>query len=88
MTAGEVLDGKGRRPARIEGSVALASKFPDLPGEQVLTYHPEGLLWVWADREAEDSPADQARYRRPFYRASQRLTASGSNLCVLGGFQE
>lgn len=82
---GEVLDGAGRVLGSLGGPIALASKISSHPGEQVLTYQEEGTVRIWADREAEDSPAALARYRHPFYRANQRLSSSGSNLAVLGG---
>jgi len=63
----------------------MASKFLDLPGEQLLAYAPDGTLRIWADRNAEDSPAALARYAHPFYRTNQRLTAVGYNLINLAG---
>jgi hypothetical protein len=82
---GEVIDGEGRPLGAVGGRVALASKFLDLPGEQLLQFDPDGTVRVWADRNAEDSPAALARYAHPFYRDNQRLSASGSNGVVLGG---
>ena len=67
------------------GIVAMLSKLMDHPGEQILAYYPDGALRVWADRHAIDSPAAQARYRHPFYRANRRLFGVGHNLTVLGG---
>ena len=64
----------------------MASKIcSDQPGEQLLSYQPDGTLCLWADRNAEDADAALARYAHPFYARSSRLTASGSNLGVLGG---
>ncbi len=40
---------------------------------------------IWADANAADTGTALARYAHPFYRTNQRLTASGSNLNVLGG---
>ena len=65
--------------------MALASKFMDRPGEQLLSYHADGHLRMWADTNAVDSPAALKRYRHPFYAANQRLTATGANLQNLGG---
>jgi hypothetical protein len=63
----------------------MASHFLDRPGEQVLAYYPDGTLRIWSDRHAADSPAAQSRYAHPFYRANQRLTATGYNLINLAG---
>jgi len=82
---GEVLDGTGRVLGSVGGPIAAASKLIDHPGEQVLVYHEDGTVQLWADRNAEDSPAALARYANPFYRANARLGSSGSNVGVLGG---
>jgi hypothetical protein len=82
---GSVLDATGRPIGNIGGHVALASHFLDRPGEQVLAYYPDGTLRIWSDRHARDSEAAQARYSNPFYRANQRLTATGYNLINLAG---
>jgi len=82
---GEVLDRRGAVVATLGGGIAMASKFLDHPGEQVLSYHADGTLRVWADRNARDAPAALARYGHPFYEANQRLTCTGANLGVLGG---
>jgi len=82
---GEVLDRHGRVCGSVGGPVAMASKFLDHPGEQVLTYHPDGCVRIWADRDARDTDEALARYRNPFYEANQRLTGVGYNLVNLGG---
>jgi hypothetical protein len=82
---GAVLDRGGKVVGQLGGHIALASKFLDRPGEQVLCYYPDGTLRIWADRNAQDSEAARARYAHPFYRANQRLTATGSNGINLGG---
>lgn len=82
---GEVLDRRGNIIANVGAPVALASHFLDRPGEQLLTYHPEGILRVWADRNAVDSPAALQRYAYPFYRAAERLGGVGYHWAVLGG---
>lgn len=82
---GDVLNGQGQVIGSVGGAICLASKFLDHPGEQLLSYHEDGLLHIWADRNAEDSPAALARYAHPFYRTNQRLTLSGANLANLGG---
>ena len=82
---GKVLDRTGQVVGQIRGTAAMGSKFLDRPGEQVLTYDADGVVRVWADRNAADSPAAGRRYRHPFYQANQRLTACGYNLVNLGG---
>ena len=82
---GEVLDRQGRTWGTVRGTVAMASKFLDRPGEQVLAFERDGTLRAWADGNARDGEDAMARYAHPFYKANQRLTSSGSNLCALGG---
>jgi hypothetical protein len=67
----ELIDRDGRTLGQIEGKVVLAKKLCDLPGEQLLSYRPDGVVQVWCDRNAVDSPAAKARYANPFYRPSQ-----------------
>jgi len=82
---GEVMDGQGRTIGKLGAAVAMACKFLDLPGEQMLAYHADGTIRVWGDRNAADCPAALERYAHPFYRANQRVFAVGYNLNVLGG---
>jgi hypothetical protein len=82
---GEVIDRRGQVLGSVGGAVALASKFLDRPGEQILSYHPDGTVRVWGDANAGDSPEALARYAHPFYDANQRLSSSGWNTWVLGG---
>jgi len=77
---GEVLGDFGRNVRGV-----LACKLLARPGEQILSYNPEGQVYVWYDANAQDTPAAQARYNHPLYRANRRLGATGSNRCVLGG---
>ncbi|WP_236977181.1 hypothetical protein [Membranihabitans maritimus] len=65
--------------------VAMASKFMDLPGEQILCYYPNGDVKIWADKKAFDTPVARKRYRNPYYHSCQKLTAVGYNLSNLGG---
>lgn len=82
---GEVLDRHGRRVGSVGGPIALASKLLEYPGEQVLSYHPDGMVRIWGDRNASDTPEALARYAHPFYRANADLGSTGSNLGVLAG---
>jgi len=65
--------------------IAMASKFLDLPGEQILCYYPDGTIRIWRDMNAVDSDRARDRYRNPYYRHCQRLTGTGYNLVNLGG---
>jgi hypothetical protein len=67
------------------GYLAMASRFMDLPGEQLLCYYPDGTVKIWADKHASDSPRARYRYEHPFYRINMTLSATGYNLVVLGG---
>jgi hypothetical protein len=70
----------------VGGLTAMASKFIDHPGEQILSYsHETGKVMVWADRNAKDNALANERYNHPFYRINRRLTACGYNLFNLGG---
>jgi hypothetical protein len=80
-----VLSADGEVVGNAGGLSAMASQFMDLPGEQILSFSPDGIVRIWADRNAHDSPAALRRYAHPFYQANQRLTSSGYNLFNLGG---
>lgn len=82
---GEVLDRTGRVIGNIGGSVAMVSKVMDRPGEQILCYYPDGTSRIWADKNAKDSETAKWRCEHPFYKANQRLTATGYNIVNLGG---
>jgi hypothetical protein len=82
---GEVLDRRGRSLCSVGGAVAMASKFLDHPGEQLLSYHQDGTVRLWVDRRAADTPPALARYAHPFYATNQRLTGVGYNLINLCG---
>ena len=82
---GRVIDWDGKTIATVSGTVAMASKFLDHPGEQLLVFHTDGTLEVWADLNAQDGDPARERYADPLYRANQRLTGVGSNLTNLGG---
>ena len=82
---GDLLDAKGVSYGKLGGTVALAAKFLDRPGEQVLCYYPDGKLRAWADANARDSDAALKRYAHPYYRANRRLAAVGYNVTTLGG---
>ena len=55
------------------------------PGEQILCYYPDGTIRIWADKNARDGEIAKWRYGHPFYKANQRLTATGYNMVNLGG---
>jgi hypothetical protein len=82
---GEVLDGRGRVLGSLGAPVAMACKFLDRPGEQLLAYYPDGAVRIWGDPNAVDTPQALARYAHPFYQSCPRLFGVGYNLTVLGG---
>lgn len=67
------------------GSIAHASHFLDVPGEQIITYKEDGTIQVWIDKNAVDSEAAKKRYAHSFYKRNQKLTANGVNIKNLGG---
>ena len=82
---GTVVDEQGRALGAFKGLAAMASKFVEHPGEQLLTFDRGGTVCTWANRSARDTPAGRERWAHPFYRANRRLFAVGYNLNVLGG---
>jgi hypothetical protein len=78
--SGETIGDLGKK-----AYIAMASKFMKLPGEQILTYHPDGTVKIWADKNANASDVARERYNNPYYKAAQSLTATGYNLVNLGG---
>lgn len=80
-----VVDRKGEEVAVVEGSIAIGSKFLDRPGEQLLTWTPDGRIHVYADRNARDNPTVKRRCQSHAYRLNQRLTAVGYNKVLLCG---
>ena len=82
---GEVLTGSGERIGSVDGAVAIAARLLDAPGEQLLSYHDDGSLRIWADRNAEDGALALERYASPLYQANRKLTGSGYNLNALAG---
>ena len=83
--SGDVIDRGGNLIGNIGGTIAMASKFMDQPGEQILAFYEDGLVRIWGDRNAFDSKISYMRYSNPYYVASQRLTSVGYNLVNLGG---
>ena len=82
---GTVLDRHGHVLGSVGAPAAMVAKLLDRPGEQILTYHADGTIQVWGDRNAMDDAATCARCTGPLYRANQRLGAVGYNVQVLGG---
>lgn len=83
--AGEVLSRDGEVVGTVGGATAMACKFLDRPGEQLLSYHGDGAVRIWADANAHDTPAALQRYAHPFYARNRALTACGYNWVNLGG---
>jgi hypothetical protein len=83
--SGRVFDAEGHEYGTLGGPAALAMKFLDLPGEQLLIYQEDGTVSFWADANARDTDVAVARYRHPMYDANRRLPACGYNWTALGG---
>jgi hypothetical protein len=82
---GTVLDREGNVIGNIGGLSAMNSKFTSLPGEQILSYSKNGVIRIWADKNAKDNEKANARYENPFYKVNQKQTGNGYNLFTLGG---
>ncbi|TVY08858.1 rhamnogalacturonan lyase family protein [Paenibacillus cremeus] len=82
---GEVFDRHGQSIGNVGGTVAMASKFMDLPGEQLLCFYPDGTIRIWADANAKDSETLLERCAHPFYKGAQRITAVGYNVVLMAG---
>ncbi len=82
---GSVIDREGNLIGNIGGHSAMASKFTDLPGEQILSYSKDGKIKIWADKNAKDNKEALKRYSHPFYKVNQKQTGNGYNLFTLGG---
>lgn len=82
---GDVIDGQGNRWGNIGGTVAMASQILDAPGEHLVCFDKAGVVKIWRDASARDTPEARRRYTHPFYKANSRLTATGSNRINLGG---
>jgi hypothetical protein len=66
---GMVWNRYGEEVATLSGTVALARKLIDRPGEQLLLYYQDGMVRIVCDVDAErDSDEAKARYAHPFYR--------------------
>lgn len=81
----ELIDRTGRRIAFLGGKVAMNTKIFNLPGEQIMTYYPDGTVKVFTDANAVDSPAAMARYNHPFYSRNQYARNIENNICMHGG---
>lgn len=61
------------------------SKLLDRPGEQIPCYTPDGLIRIWGDANADDTPEATARYDHPYYEKARRLSAVGYNWEIVAG---
>ena len=68
-----------------DATIAIASNFMGLNGEQLLCYYPDGSIKIWADTKARPGKRAKLRYSNPYYKLMQRFTAVGYNLVELGG---
>ncbi|HUX96982.1 MAG TPA: hypothetical protein VMV47_14700 [Bacteroidales bacterium] len=82
---GNVIDRKGNIIGNIGGLSAMACKFTDLQGEQILSYSHDGWLKIWSDLNAKDNQQAINRYTNSFYKTNRMQTGNGYNLFTLGG---
>lgn len=82
---GTILDNTGQVIGNIGGASAIASKFTDDDGEQILSCSKDGIVRIWVDRNARDNKIAKERYSNPFYKLNQKQTGNGYNLFNLGG---
>lgn len=82
---GNVIDGRGNLIGNVGGEVAFVGHWLDLPGEQIVSFDPTGMVRIWHDRNAVSNPKAERRYAHPYYRANLRLSATGYNLINLSG---
>lgn len=54
-------------------------KVLDLPGEQIMCFYPEGIVRIWADRNANDTEEMKKRFTDNHYINNVRHSASGYN---------
>lgn len=87
IAEGAILNFQGEELMKFgdHAQVAMVSKFINYPGEQILSYYPDGGIIFWRDENARDTKEAVARYQHPFYVRNQKLTATGYNLLNLGG---
>jgi len=74
---GNIIDWNGSVLESVGGTTAMARKFMDLAGEQLLVYYPDGKVRVWADMEAEDSSLARSRYAHPTYALNDESALCG-----------
>jgi hypothetical protein len=68
---GMVWNRYGEEIMPLGGTVALARKLIDRPGEQLLIYHGEGIVRIVCDADADrDSDEAKARYANPYYQVN------------------
>jgi len=82
---GALWDADGRSLGSVGGPVAMIQKVLPNPGEQLLSYHPDGRLQLWGIKEDEEEPEARLRFEDAFIRANRRLGATGNNIMNTGG---
>ncbi|MFA6844452.1 MAG: hypothetical protein WCR02_01870 [Sphaerochaetaceae bacterium] len=81
----ELIDREGMVICQLGGRVAMNSKILSYPGEQVMTYYPEGMVKVFRDMNANDSSSALKRYANPVYQRNQYARNIENNICMQGG---
>lgn len=80
-----LLDRDGKTLFSMGGKVAMNSKILDFPGEQIMTYYPDGMVRIFQDRNASDSEQAVRRCQTAFYKRNQYARNIENNICMLGG---
>ena len=77
-TDGKLYDRTGRVVLTTgKGILVAAKKVLDLPGEQLVVVSSKGRIVFWADRNASETPLQQARFDTAVYRDNVRLSSVG-----------
>ena len=82
---GRLVNADGEALGTIPGCAALLQHIGPWPGEQVLSFTPEGDVTLWRDLDAVDHENAHVRYDHPAYKNLTRFGATGWNLAILGG---
>jgi len=80
-----LIDRRGNLIAELGGRVAMNTHILDMPGEQIITFNPNGHVKIWADLNAKDTPEAAARYQNHTYRMNQMMPTYDYMLGMFGG---
>jgi hypothetical protein len=87
VPGGKIIDYRGEEIGSADTHLERTqpSKLLDHPGEHIPSHTPDGIVRIWGDRNAEDSPEAKARFEHPYYDKAQRLSAVGYNWELVAG---